>query len=445
MAHLAMPFSRDSAFSTFFFTHTPSTICCARAPTSYPRGVAKFGERGVFFPLWLEWPRGIVSGAPRRMLRCARSLAARKSSRSSCSCVLSRGLLTNSQPPLFYEIFSASRSTLPSSPLLLISGIGKQCIDWERGFVAHFQRRNFRVIRFDSRDCGLSGDGEERGYSLDDMAGDALAVLDAACGEASRAHILGCSLGALIALKLALRSPERVLTLTSALGSTGERAHHVSSRRAMELSLAPLPTDRASFIRAWIEGLREWGTKSCADEARWAELAGRRFDRRFNPAGEARQMAALMAHVAAIESDGGAFVEALRRIEAPTLVLHGDSDNLVGLAGAERVAALIPRARLALIRGGGHDHPPPHWPIWANAVAQLRDEAAAAEAARGAAAAAPPPARTESLGREAPPGARIEPSSRATDFGGATPPSVSLTLGSARGAPRSTAISHITA
>jgi pimeloyl-ACP methyl ester carboxylesterase len=255
----------------------------------------------------------------------------------------------------------------PTDPaLLLINGLGSQCINYAAEWCDLFAARGFRVIRFDNRDVGLSTsfagaptDASGAAYRLSDMALDALAVLDA-CGV-ERAHVMGLSMGGMIVQTLAIEHAERLLSMTSAMSTTGEPEYMVSSPEALALLTGPPATDRGSYIDAHVAGMRVWGSPAFADEARWREAAGRAFDRSFTPDGAARQFLAVGA--------SGSRADGLRRVTVPTLVIHGSADTLIDPIGGRRTAELVPGARFELIDGMGHDYPPALWPRWVDLVA----------------------------------------------------------------------------
>lgn len=257
---------------------------------------------------------------------------------------------------LYYESFGD-----PSDPtLLLVCGLGMQSIGYGDDFVGEFVDRGFRVIRFDNRDTGLSSDFAdapptgERGnaYTLDDMAADAVAVLDAA--GVAHAHVFGVSMGGMIAQTMAVNHPDRVASLISVMSSTGERDYGQASPEAYALLTAPPATTRAQAIANSVAGMRQWGSPAYADEQRVAEASGAAFDRAFRPDGVARQYLAILAA-------GSSRAEKLRHVEVPTLVIHGTADTLIDQSGGRRTAELIPGATLEIIEGMGHDLPPELW------------------------------------------------------------------------------------
>jgi pimeloyl-ACP methyl ester carboxylesterase len=259
-------------------------------------------------------------------------------------------------------------------PLLLVMGFGAQLIAWPRAFCERLAAAGRFVISFDNRDCGLSSKLDGRGasvstvvaaasagdfeqarelaaYTLSEMSQDALSLLTALGIE--RAHVVGASMGGMIAQTMAIEHPERLLTLTSMMSTTGEREFGQPTAQAERVLLAPAPADRAAYVDA-AERTVVWRSRKYPDLAGARKLAGESYDRCYCPAGMSRQLAAMIA--------SGSRAEHLRRLDVPTLVMHGLDDTLIAPSGGERTAALIPRARLVLLRDMGHDRPEPLWP-----------------------------------------------------------------------------------
>ncbi len=270
-------------------------------------------------------------------------------------------LAHNGDCDLYYETFGSRNHPA----LLLINGLGSQCINYRTNWCEMFAAGGLYVIRFDNRDVGLSTHftkaptGEQRPrYQLEDMAADCIAVLDAE--GLDTAHIMGLSMGGMIAQTVAIDHPERLLSLTSVMSTSGEDGYGTPSPRALALLTGPAATDRESHIERSIDGLREWGSPQFADEERWTADAIRAFNRCFDPAGTNRQYLAVRA--------ARPRAEELRGITAPTLVMHGDKDTLIGPDAGRRTAELIPGARFELIEGMGHDYPPQLWERWVDLV-----------------------------------------------------------------------------
>jgi pimeloyl-ACP methyl ester carboxylesterase len=252
---------------------------------------------------------------------------------------------------LFFEVFGSA--TDPT--LLLINGLGSQCINYDERWCEKFAAQGYRVIRFDNRDTGLSSKLDGRAYALRDMAGDAVAVLDAA--NAERAHVMGVSMGGMVAQRIAIDHGDRLLSLTSAMSSTGEPEYGQSSPEARAAVMAKPAQTRDEYLDNQIAQRRIYGSKpEWIDEPYLRARAARAFDRCYCPAGIGRQMQAIMR-----DSDRA---DALRALTVPTLVMHGDRDTLIDPSGGRRTAELIPGARYVEIEGMGHDYPAAVWDRW---------------------------------------------------------------------------------
>ncbi|MEE8557090.1 MAG: alpha/beta fold hydrolase [Myxococcota bacterium] len=275
--------------------------------------------------------------------------------------------------------------------LVLIRGLGTQRIQWPEPFLAGLAARGLRVVSFDNRDVGestkfdkagpadvagamarvLKGEPVDPPYRLDDMARDVIGLLDAL--EIERAHVVGISMGGMIAQLVAVNHGERVRSLVSAMSSSGHPDLPPARPEAMRaLTSQPRkPGDRDSVIEHSIEVHRVLeGSGFIADEADVRDLAGRRFDRCYYPDGVARQLVAVLAN-------RGRF-EMLEKISVPTLVIHGEDDPLVPVECGIDTARRIPGARLKTIKGMGHTIPLGVVPTLVDAIA---DHAQAADAA----------------------------------------------------------------
>ncbi|CAB4642564.1 unannotated protein [freshwater metagenome] len=267
----------------------------------------------------------------------------------------------------------------PSNPTMLwIMGFGAQMTAWPDEFLQMYVDAGFHVVRFDNRDCGLSykhdgvmvdvgavtaaalmGDPPPPvPYTLSDMAADAVGVLDGLGIDA--AHIVGASMGGMIAQTLAIEFPRRVLSLTSIMSVPGDMAYGTPTPEALNTLVAPPPEDRAAYI----EGAKNWAVWCSKkyfdlDEAR--ARAAREFDRSFYPEGTHRQMAAIYA--------SGDRSEKLRTLSIPTLVIHGRDDTLLTPSGGERTAELVPGSILMMLADMGHDLPRPLWSLFVDAIA----------------------------------------------------------------------------
>ncbi|NKB42263.1 MAG: alpha/beta fold hydrolase [Ilumatobacter sp.] len=264
-------------------------------------------------------------------------------------------------------------------PLLLVMGLGAQMTVWNIGFVSKLVDRGFRVIRFDNRDAGLSsktvGDppdvmalytkalaGEQISapYTLSTMADDAVGLLDAL--EIPAAHVVGASMGGMIVQMMAIEHPNRLLSMTSIMSTTGASDVGQPTAEAIAALLAPSPTDRQSVIDASVATSRVIAG-SLFDEAEARVRAGEAYDRCFHPAGSAFQIAAIAAT--------GDRTERLRSVEVPTLVIHGREDSLITLSGGEATAAAVAGADLIVFGRMGHDQPPMYWSQTADAISAV--------------------------------------------------------------------------
>jgi pimeloyl-ACP methyl ester carboxylesterase len=273
------------------------------------------------------------------------------------------------------------------APLLLVMGLGMQLIHWDRGLCELFAERGFHVIRFDNRDAGLStkirgyvpnvmrlmaGLPARVPYLLDDMAADTFGLLDHLGIE--RAHVVGTSMGGMIAQTMAIRRPERVLSLGSMLSTTGDRRVGTPKLRVWTVLMRRAPADRDAFIAYFVRVFRMIGSPAYPmDDKRIRELAAATYDRSHYPAGTARQLAAILA--------SGSRTAALRQLDVPTVVIHGESDPLVPLRAGLATARAIPGSQLVTVPGMGHDMPKELWPTFVEAIAKNAERAAARQPA----------------------------------------------------------------
>ncbi|MCU4184581.1 alpha/beta fold hydrolase [Acidiferrimicrobium sp. IK] len=256
-------------------------------------------------------------------------------------------------------------------------GLGAQLTAWHPDFKAALVARGFFVVSFDNRDVGLSTWLDEAGaadliaglsgtatapYLLSDMAADATAVLDAEGIDS--AHVVGASMGGMIAQTLAIEHPGRLRSLTSIMSTTGAPAVGQPHPGVIEVLLTPPPGERAARIDQSVRGARAISSPGYPfDEARARARAEADYDRAYHPEGTARQAFAILA--------SGDRTEALGQVQVPTLVVHGDADPLVDVSGGRATAAAIPGAELTIFPGMGHDLPPAlHVPV-ADAIAAL--------------------------------------------------------------------------
>jgi pimeloyl-ACP methyl ester carboxylesterase len=266
-------------------------------------------------------------------------------------------------------------------PMLLIMGLAAQMIAWPDEFCGRLAERGLRVIRFDNRDIGLStrfdaagvpdigaaltaslqGKPVDAPYRLSDMAADAFGLLDAL--GIARAHVVGASMGGAIAQTMAIERPERLMTLTSIMATTGEPGLPPPTPDAMGVLLKAPVTTLEGFVESYAQTWKVLRAGSFPeDEALDRERAEQVFARGLNPPGVARQLAAILA--------SGSRKTALRSVRVPTLVLHGDADPLVPLACGVDTAESIPGARLVVIPGMGHALPVSCWPRIVDEIAR---------------------------------------------------------------------------
>ncbi len=273
--------------------------------------------------------------------------------------------------------------------IVLIMGLGMQLTGWPDEFCHGLVARGYRVVRFDNRDCGLSArtPGRKRAnlllamaaaalglpvrtaYTLEDMAGDAVGLMDGL--RIKRAHIVGASMGGMIAQVLAARFPQRVLSLTSIMSSSGNRRLSRPSRPARKvlLSRPANAADPESVIDHLVEMFGVIGSPAYpTTTAELRQRLGRSVRRAYEPAGTARQLLAIIA--------AGDRRKLLRTIAAPTLVIHGASDPLVPIAAGRDTAQNIPGAALLVIDGMGHDLPLALLPRLVEAIADHCDRSA---------------------------------------------------------------------
>ncbi len=260
----------------------------------------------------------------------------------------------------------------PADPsLLLISGLGAQMLTWEPELCEAFVDRGFHVIRFDNRDVGLStkvevpqdfdlmsailagfaGDAPEVPYLISDMAADAMSVLDALGIE--RAHVVGASMGGMIAQQAAIDHTERVVSLTSIMSTTGDPDVGVPDASVASTLLEPTPPEREAAIDRAIEVSRLIGSPDHFELERMRRRHELSYDRCFYPRGVGHQLAAVVG--------SGSRSEALRGLDLPALVIHGDRDPLVTPSGGERTAEVLAGSELLVLEGMGHDLPTYFW------------------------------------------------------------------------------------
>ncbi|HET8593560.1 MAG TPA: alpha/beta hydrolase [Solirubrobacterales bacterium] len=288
---------------------------------------------------------------------------------------------------LCYETFGDPED----APILLVMGLATQMIAWPEEFCERLADRSFHVVRFDNRDIGRSTHfdfrpptigqlvrrrfGPEQ-YTLSDMAEDSAVLLREL--EIAPAHVVGASMGGMIAQVLAAEQPEVVRSLTSIMSTTGSRWHGQPALSVYRHLLRPPPRDRDGYVEraAAVFGL-VGSTGFDRDEQYIRERAAQAYDRGFDVRAGGRQLGAIAA--------SGDRRKMLQRITAPTLVIHGSVDKMVRPSGGRATAKAIPGARLMEIEGMGHDLPRGVWPRIVDAISE---HARAADGLRGRAEAA---------------------------------------------------------
>jgi pimeloyl-ACP methyl ester carboxylesterase len=275
---------------------------------------------------------------------------------------------------LAYETFGDASAP----PVVLIMGLATQMIAWPDELCDGLARRGLFVIRFDNRDAGASTHLRSAPpprladivlrrrpppYTIGDMADDVLGLIGGLGLEA--VHLVGASMGGFIAQAVALEHPDRVRTLTLIMTSTGSRrVGQAKPRVYARLLRSRAVASRSAAISAVVDTFRLIGSHGFAfDEEYLRDLAGRSWDRGYEPAGYRRQLAAVIAQPNR--------TAALRRLTVPTLVIHGLDDPLVAPSGGLAIAKAIPNSRFVGFSGMGHDLPRPLWPEFVREIAAL--------------------------------------------------------------------------
>jgi pimeloyl-ACP methyl ester carboxylesterase len=265
------------------------------------------------------------------------------------------------------------------APIVLIMGIGTQMIFWDAAFCEGLAARGFRVIRFDNRDIGLStwltsaGTPDIRGligraalglpvtapYTLSDMAADVVGLLDALALE--RAHIVGMSMGGMIAQHLALEAPARVWSLTSIMSTPGGRRHWIGDPRALSTLLGGRPKTKEEAVTFLVQAMKVLhGPSLPFDEAEMRAHAAAAIARAWHPSGFPRHFAAILA--------SGNRTARLAGLRVPTLVIHGAEDPLVPVSAGIATARAVPGATLHIVPKMGHSLPREVWPQVQDAI-----------------------------------------------------------------------------
>lgn len=258
----------------------------------------------------------------------------------------------------------ARRGNTADPPLLMIMGGGAQLVSWPQSFLEALLRQKLQLICFDNRDSGrsthfsdtpkpdfaaaMAGDCSTAAYSLSDMAADTIGLMDA-LGFA-QVHLLGASMGGMIAQTIAIEYPHRVQSLVSMMSTTGDKTVGQTDFSMFAEIGAPPHHDREAFIRWQVHALRTLGTARFAvNEAAAVERAALAWDRDHDPGGLLRQSMAVL--------KSGDRTELLRKLQVPTLVIHGDADRMLDCSGGRATASAIPQAELMMVEGMGHGFP----------------------------------------------------------------------------------------
>jgi pimeloyl-ACP methyl ester carboxylesterase len=254
-------------------------------------------------------------------------------------------------------------------PVFLVMGLATQMIGWPDDFCRGLADRGHFVVRFDNRDIGLSthlhdagmpdimaifgGDPSSAPYPLTALADDTVGLIDALGLDS--VHLVGASMGGMIAQLVATRNPERVRSLTSIMSTTGDPSVGGPSDAALGVLLAPAATERDAAIQRVVNTYRVIGSPGFEfDETALRERAGLSFDRAHDPAGVVRQLAAIYTTHDRTPD--------LAKVDVPTLVIHGAEDQLVNVSGGRATAAAVPGCELMIVEGMGHDLPRAVWP-----------------------------------------------------------------------------------
>ena len=270
-------------------------------------------------------------------------------------------------------------------PILLIMGLGGPMLWWDEAFCSQLAAAGFFVVRFDNRDIGRStrmrgrvsrskviaaflGRPVQTPYSLDDMAGDALGLMDHLGWQPC--HVAGVSMGGMIAQTLAIRAPERVRSLTSMSSSTGRRSVGWQHPRLIPMLLSRRGGDRDAYVEGSVPMWRHIMSPAFPpDEEKVRERAGRTWDHGWSAGGMLRQMMAILTQPDRTRH--------LRSLRMPALVIHGLQDPMVHISGGRATASAIHGAELLTVDGMGHDNPPALWPRFIEAIRRTADRAEA--------------------------------------------------------------------
>ena len=272
---------------------------------------------------------------------------------------------------LCYERFGSESDP----PMMLIMGLGTQMIGWPDELCALLADRGFQVIRYDNRDIGRSSritgapptprqlitrKIDPVLYTLGDMAGDAAGLMREL--NLAPAHVVGASMGGMIAQTVAAQHPDDTRSLVSIMSNTGNRWRGQPAFGIYRYLLRKAPDDREGYIEYTTKVFEAIGSRGLPfDKDRVRDMVARSYDRGHDPAGPGRQLGAIIA--------SGDRTAELQTIRAPTLVIHGSKDKMVARSGGVATAKAIPGAKLMVVEGMGHDLPEAAWPQLVDAIA----------------------------------------------------------------------------
>jgi len=269
---------------------------------------------------------------------------------------------------LYYDTFGGA----DQPTVLLVSGLGAQCVAFDDEFCRALVAGGVHVVRYDNRDVGLSthldestanplaalasiaaGEPLDAPYDLSDMAADGMALLDVLGIDA--AHVVGTSMGGMIAQTMAIEYPDRVRSLTTVMSTTGDADVGQPDPATLGAILGVIEPkeSRDERIAGAVLMARAIGTAAVFDADRARRRAEIFVDRSYDPAGTGRQLVAILA--------SGSRAKGLAEVSVPTLVMHGDADPLVDISGGRRTAELVPGAEFLVLEGMAHDLPPEYW------------------------------------------------------------------------------------
>ncbi|MEP7143385.1 MAG: alpha/beta hydrolase [Ferruginibacter sp.] len=278
--------------------------------------------------------------------------------------------------PSGIEIVYQRLGNISSPPVFLIMGGGAQMIAWPNGFCTELVNHELQLIRFDNRDTGLSthfadapvpdlgaamtGDYTSASYTLSDMAADTAGLMDGLGFES--VHLVGASMGGMIAQTIAIEYPAKVRSLTSMMSTTGNSSVGHPDYSVLAPLGPPPVDDRQGYIEWQVRALKAIGSPEYPfDEAAVLERVALAWDRDHDPLGMLRQSVAVL--------KSGDRTELLHHLNVPTLIIHGKADKMIDVSGGIATAAAIPGAKLELFDSMGHGFPQPLWTEFAILIA----------------------------------------------------------------------------